>query len=124
MVVDPGDALINDGFCASLTGSEFVAAFPVVIVVVQVKTLVEPEAGIQRIGSDDGAGSKPEFLEMFGKRQGSILDDEVEIVVDSMGEGRCSQQDVDVGGQGRRGMGEGLGEQHAFRSELVDVGGH
>jgi hypothetical protein len=56
------------------------------------------------------AGSKSEFFEMFGECQSPILDDEVEIVVDAMGDGRCSQQDVDVGGQGRRGMGEGLGE--------------
>jgi hypothetical protein len=58
---------------------------------------------------------------MSGQSRQPRGDDEVGVIVNTVIRRGCSQKDVRVRRQGRRGVGESPGENDAARSEAIDI---
>ena len=67
-----------------------------VVVVVDIKTLVEPEFSVQRKGPHKGSGRIPGSFQMLGQREKVFMDDEIVILMHAVIKRGYTQQDVAV----------------------------
>ena len=93
------------------------------IVVVDVESAAQAKTRVERKSADKRPGGVARCLELGGQGRGARRDDEIRVVVDSMGRGRRAEQDVDVGRKGRDRVGVSPLEDDGLPREPVDIGG-
>ena len=111
--VEPGQGSFDHGLGLSLDELEIEGGPGAVFVVIDIEAAVEPEAGVKGEGADEGPRRIALVLEErrqireFGRHL------EIAVVVDAVAERRRSEQDIGVGREGQRRMGEGPAEHDA-----------